>query len=72
MLRKLCDRDGTLTISLDKGDLRLDGIVDADGSIRGEQEMHVQRLGRGSYLVRAVDEDGVADMEDVLPTLSER
>ena len=47
MIRKLCDRDGTPTISLDKGDLRLDGIVGSDGSIQGEQEMHVQRLGRG-------------------------
>jgi hypothetical protein len=66
MFRKLSDRDGTPTVSLDKGDLQLDGIVDEDGEIPENQRMHVQRLGSGAYLVRAVTDDGVTEVSDVL------
>ena len=66
MFRKLCNRDGTPTISLDRDDLRLDGVIEPDGSIPDGQEMHVQRLGPGSYLVRAVDEGTVPALEELL------
>ncbi len=43
---KLQERGGSGTVTLDKGDLRLDGFVDEDGNVL-EQEMHVQRVGEG-------------------------
>ncbi len=67
MFRKLSNRSGTPTISLDKGDLRLDGIVEEDGTIPDCQEMHVQRLGQGAYLVRAVQDGTVPELECILP-----
>lgn len=62
MFRKLCNREGTPTVSLDKDDLRLDGIVAADGDVPANQEMHVQRVGQGAYLVRAVEDGTVPDV----------
>jgi len=58
---KLQERGGSGTVTLDKGDLRLDGFVDEDGDIL-EQEMHVQRVGEGAYLVRAVNDGTVCDV----------
>ncbi len=66
MFRKLCDRDGTPVVSLDKDELRLDGIVGADGEISDEQEMYINRIGEGAYLVRAVDGDDVPEVDDAL------
>jgi len=63
--RKLVERDGSGTITLDKGDLALDGYVGDDGSI-DETEMHVQRLGRGAYLVRVVDDGEVTSIENLV------
>ena len=63
--RKLVERDGSGTVTLDKGDLQLDGMVDDDGSIV-EQELHVQRLGEGAYLVRAVDDGTVPNLKEIL------
>ena len=63
--RKLVERDGSGTVTLDKGDLQLDGMVDDDGSIV-EQELHVQRLSKGAYLVRAVDDGTVPGLEEIL------
>lgn len=60
--RRLVDRDGSGTVTLDKGDLKLDGMVDENGNIR-EQEMHIQRIGEGAYLVRVVKEGSVPDIE---------
>ncbi len=57
---KLQERGGSGTVTLDKGDLRLDGFVDEDGNIL-EQEMHVQRVGKGAYLVRAVIDGDVQE-----------
>ncbi|WP_198665658.1 hypothetical protein [Haloprofundus halophilus] len=53
-IRKLSNRAGTPTISLDKGDLALDGIMDDDGTIPDCQMMHLQRMGEGVYVVRAI------------------
>ncbi|SNZ06474.1 hypothetical protein SAMN06269185_1183 [Natronoarchaeum philippinense] len=66
MFRKLCDRDGTPMVSLDKGELRLDGIVDADGEIPEDQKMYVNRVAEGAYLVRAVDGDDIPEVGDAL------
>lgn len=65
MFRSLSDRDGTATVSLPKGDLRLDGLVSPDGEVQ-EAEMHVQRLGSGAYLVRAVEDGSVPAVKEVL------
>jgi len=64
-MRKLCDREGTPTVSLDKDVLALDGVIRPDGSIPDEQEMLVQRVGEGAYLVRAVTDDGLAELDEV-------
>lgn len=62
--RKLVERDGSGTVTLNKDDLRLDGMVDEEGNIC-EQEMHVQRLSRGAYLVRAVENGTVPEVQKV-------
>ena len=64
-LRSLADRDGTATVSLDKGELELDGLLTDDGDIPDGQKMHLQRVGEGAYLVRAVKDDGLAELDDV-------
>ncbi len=63
--RKLVERDGSGTVTLDKADLKLDGMVDDDGNVR-EQELHVQRLAPGAYLVRAVDDGSVPELEEIV------
>jgi hypothetical protein len=63
--RKLVERDGSGMVTLDKADLRVDGMVSDDGTIR-ESEMHIQRLARGAYLVRVV-EDGTLPEIDSIP-----
>lgn len=64
--RKLVERDGSGTVTLDKDDLRLDGLVDPEGQVRVGQEMHVQRIGRGAYLVRAVEDGTVPEVNGIL------
>jgi len=64
--RKLVERDGSGTVTLDKGDLALDGYVNENGTIE-ETEVHVQRLGQGAYLVRAVDDGEVPALADLKP-----
>jgi len=63
--RKLRDRDGTPTVALDPGDLQVDGLMD-DGEIPDDQEMHVQRLASGVYMVRAVSEGQIPEMQEQL------
>ena len=62
--RKLVERDGSGTVTLDKDDLRVDGYVGEDGTIE-EQDLHVQRLGKGAYLVRAVQDGTVPPLADL-------
>jgi hypothetical protein len=64
--RKLVERDGSGTVTPNKDDLRLDGLVDQDGRVRPDREMHVQRLGRGAYLVRAVEDGTVPEINGIL------
>ncbi|MWV63304.1 hypothetical protein GRS48_00450 [Halorubrum sp. JWXQ-INN 858] len=60
-LRKLVDCDGTPRVTLDKGELGMDGVLD-DGEIPNDQRMHVQRLDRGVYVVRAVTDGGIPEL----------
>lgn len=65
MLRKLIDRDGTPTVSLDKDVLELDGIMEG-GEVPEGQRVHVQRRGKGVYVIRAVDENGIPELPEAL------
>ncbi|SNR49219.1 hypothetical protein [Halorubrum vacuolatum] len=60
-LRKLVDCDGTPRVTLDKGELGMDGVLD-DGQIPDDQRMHVQRLDRGVYVVRAVSDGRIPEL----------
>lgn len=57
--------DGTPVVALEKGDLAVDGVIE-DGEIPEDQEMHVQRLGKGGYLVRAVEDGEILDVDELL------
>jgi len=46
-LPKLVDCDGTPRVTLDKGELAMDGVLD-EGEIPAEQRMHVRPSGRDS------------------------
>jgi len=41
------------------------GLLTEDGGIPAGQKMHLQRVGEGAYLVRAVKDDGLAELDDV-------
>ena len=71
MFRKLRDHDGTPLVALDKDELQMDSVLSEDGEIPDEQQMHVQRLGEGAYLVRSVTEDQMRPLSEVMefPTL---
>lgn len=55
---KLCVRSGTGYVRIPRDDLRLEGLLDEDGEVQERQEMHVQRAGEGTYIVRVVKDDG--------------
>lgn len=63
MFRKLGDHSGTPTVSLSKDELQLDGIVNEDGEIPSDQEMYVSRIDEGAYLVRAVEDGDVPEVD---------
>jgi hypothetical protein len=65
MLRTLRDHEGTPLVALDRNELAMDDVVDEDG-VPDQQKMHIQRVGEGAYLVRAVDpEDGIPDVTEL-------
>jgi hypothetical protein len=65
MFRTLRDHEGTPLVALDKDELAMDDVVTDDG-IPDEQKMHIQRVGEGAYLVRAVDpESGLPDVTEL-------
>lgn len=51
----LQNKDGSGVITLDKDDLRLDGLVDEDGEIVTGQHFYITREGAGDYRVRRVE-----------------
>jgi hypothetical protein len=64
----LIDHDGTPRVTLPRGELELDGVLDDDGSIPENQQMHVQRLTRGAWIVQTPT-DGIRDLDDLVPGL---
>jgi hypothetical protein len=56
-MRKLQDRDGSGTVTMPKQCLRMDGLLEEDGSPT-EQCAKVERLGRRTYVVRFSEEHG--------------
>lgn len=61
---KLCVRSGSGYVSLPKDDLRMDGLLDEDGDVVEGREMHVQRAGDGTFIVRVVEDGGVPELEE--------
>ncbi|WP_210424943.1 hypothetical protein [Halorussus halobius] len=65
MFRKLRDHDGTPVVALDKDELDMDGVLTEDGEVPDGKQVHLSRVGEGSYLVREVTDDGLADLSEV-------
>lgn len=65
-LRKLGDRDGTPCITLENGEIGLGGVLDERESDSDGSAYHIQRLSRGVYVVRAVDDDGIPELLEVI------
>jgi len=65
MFRKLRDHDGTPLVALDKDELQMDGVIDENGEIPDDKQIHVQRLSQGSYIVRDVTDEGIAELNEV-------
>lgn len=53
--RKLRDRNGSPAVTLPKDQLRRDQILEPDGSIPDDQQLLVERVEQGVYVVRVVD-----------------
>ena len=65
--KKLVDRDGSGTVTIDKQHLQLDGLVDEDGSIC-EADAHTQRVGERAYLVRFPVDGEVPSLSELVGT----
>ncbi|MCL9817022.1 hypothetical protein [Natronocalculus amylovorans] len=65
MFRTLRNHDGTPLVALDRDELQMDGVLDGQGAVPDDQPMHIQRVGKACYLVRAVNEDGLPDLDEV-------
>ena len=65
MFRKLRDHDGTPLVALDKDELEMDGVITDEGQIPTDKQLHVQRLSEGSYIIRDVTEEGIAELSEV-------
>jgi len=63
----LIDHDGTPRVTLPRQELELDGVLD-DGSIPENQQMHVQRLTEGAWIVQAPTK-GIRDLDELVPGL---
>lgn len=58
-LMTLRDDDGSGMTCLPKDDLRRDGLVDEDDEIKAGQQLAVDRVGPGEYLIEVVDINSV-------------
>jgi hypothetical protein len=65
--KKLVDRDGSGTVTIDKQHLQLDGLVNEDGSI-SEADAHTQRVGERAYLVRFPENGEVPSLLELVGT----
>lgn len=65
--KKLVDRDGSGTVTIDKQHLQLDGLVAEDGSIC-EADAHTQRVGERAYLVRFPENGEVPSLSELVGT----
>ncbi|WP_049969071.1 hypothetical protein [Haloferax prahovense] len=65
VFRKLRNHDGTPLVALDPDELAIDGILDENKEVPENQQMYVQRMGKGVYIVREVPNEGT------LPPLTE-
>jgi len=65
MFRKLRNHDGTPIVALDKDELQMDGVLGMDGEIPDEQSMHIQRVGKRAWVIRAVNDDGIPELGEV-------
>ena len=65
--KKLVNRDGSGTVTIDKQHLQLDGLVAEDGSIC-EADAHTQRVGERAYLVRFPENGEVPSLEKLVGT----
>lgn len=63
MFRKLINNSGTAMVSLDKRVLQIDGVLDENNEIPEDQQMLIERVTEGAYLVRAVFDDGPAEVD---------
>jgi hypothetical protein len=54
-IRKLheLNDDGTVGVSLDKDELRLEGLIE-DGEFRGPEHVEVRRVGDGEWRIRRI------------------
>ncbi len=66
MFRTLRNYDGTPLVALDKDELQLDGILDENGEVDDDQPMHIQRVGEGAYLVRAVTDNSLPELSEII------
>jgi len=53
-------------VALDKDELQLDGILDENGEVDDDQPMHIQRVGEGAYLVRAVTDNSLPELSELI------
>ena len=60
MIRTLRDHNGTPLVALDKDELQLDGILPEDEST--DQQVYVQRVGEGAWLVRPLVDGELPDL----------
>ena len=65
--KKLVNRDGSGTVTIDKQHLQLDGLVAEDGSIC-EADAHTQRIGERAYLVRFPEDGEVPSLLELVGT----
>ena len=65
--KKLVNRDGSGTVTIDKHHLQLDGLVAEGGSIC-EADAHTQRVGERAYLVRFPVDGEVPSLSELVGT----
>ncbi|WP_137289042.1 hypothetical protein [Natronorubrum halophilum] len=46
-------------ITLPKDDLRIEGLLDENGDVDGEHQIHVRHIGNGEWTLEIVEEIGI-------------